>query len=64
MELVGDLGHVKSCFDPSRDGVTVGEVRCTICAKHTIGPGIILDASDRTPRSRGKSGSSFCSICR
>jgi hypothetical protein len=64
MELVGDLGHVKSCFNPFGDGVTVSEVRCTVCAKHTIGSGIILDASDGTPRSRDKSGSSFWSICR
>jgi hypothetical protein len=45
-ELLGDVGHVKSCFDPSGDGVTVGEVRCMVCAKHTIGSRIILDASD------------------
>jgi hypothetical protein len=55
---------VKSCFDPSGDGVTVGEVRCTVCAKHTIGSGTILDASDGTPRSGSSSGSSFRSICR
>jgi hypothetical protein len=24
--------------------------RCTVCAKHTIGSEIILDAPDRTPR--------------
>jgi hypothetical protein len=24
--------------------------RCTVCAKHTIGLGIILDAPDSTPR--------------
>jgi hypothetical protein len=24
--------------------------RCTVCAKHTIGPEIILDAPDGTPR--------------
>jgi hypothetical protein len=24
--------------------------RCTVCAKHTIGLGIILDAPDGTPR--------------
>jgi hypothetical protein len=64
MELLGDVGHVKSCFDPSREGVTVGEVSCTVCAKHTIGSGIILDASDGTPRSGGSSGILFRSICR
>ena len=33
--------------------------RCTVCAKHTIGSEIILDAPDSTPRGRGSSGSSF-----
>ena len=33
--------------------------RCTVCAKHTIGSEIILDAPDGTPRSRGSSESSF-----
>jgi hypothetical protein len=64
MEHLGDVSHVKSCFDPSGDGVTIGEVGCTVCAKHTIGSGIILHAFDSTPRSRGSSGSSFRSICR
>ena len=26
------------------------QVRCTVCAKHTIGPEIILDAPNGTPR--------------
>jgi hypothetical protein len=26
------------------------EDRCTVCAKHTIGLGIVLDAHDGTPR--------------
>jgi hypothetical protein len=64
MELLGDVGHVKSCFDPSGDGVTVGEVRRTVCAKHTVGSGTILDAPGGTPGSGGSSGSSFRSICR
>jgi hypothetical protein len=33
--------------------------RCTICAKHTIGLDIILDAPNDTSRSRGSSGSSI-----
>ena len=36
--------------------------RCTVCAKHTIGSEIVLDALDGTPRLRGSSGSSFWSI--
>jgi hypothetical protein len=25
MELLGDMGHVESCFDPFRESVSVGE---------------------------------------
>ena len=32
---------------------------CTVCAKHTIGTEIVLDALDGTPRCRDSSGSSF-----
>jgi hypothetical protein len=50
LELQGDVGHVKSCFGPFGD--TVGNVqdRCIVCDKHTIGPEIVLDAPDSTPR--------------
>jgi hypothetical protein len=50
MELQGDMGHVKSHFGPFGD--TVGNVqdRCIVCAKHIIGPEIVLDAPDSTPR--------------
>jgi hypothetical protein len=30
--------------------------RSTVCAKHTIGLEIVLDASDGSPRRRGSSG--------
>ena len=33
--------------------------RCTVCAEHTIGSEIILDAPDVTPRCRGSCGISF-----
>ena len=33
--------------------------RCMVCAKHTIGSEIILDAPVGTPRRRGSSGNSF-----
>ena len=33
--------------------------RCTVCAKHTIGLEIILDAPDGTPRGRGSCGILF-----
>jgi hypothetical protein len=33
MELLGDVGHVKSCFGLFGDGASVSEDRCTVCAK-------------------------------
>jgi hypothetical protein len=38
--------------------------RCTVCAKHTIGSGIVLDPPDGTSKRRGSSGSSFRSVWR
>jgi hypothetical protein len=35
------------------------QYRCTVCAEHTIGSKIVLDAPDGTPRGQGSSGSSF-----
>ena len=49
MELLGDVGHVESHFFPFEDSVSVGADRSTICAKHTIGSEIILDAPNGTP---------------
>ena len=51
MELLGDMGLVESCFGPFGDIVLVSvEDRCTVCAKRTIGSGIVLDAPDGTTR--------------
>jgi hypothetical protein len=50
MELLDDVGHVESHFGPLGDSVSVGQDRCTVCAKHTIGSEIILDAPDGTHR--------------
>jgi hypothetical protein len=50
MELLGDVGHVESRFDPFRDGVSFSARKLHNCAKCTIGSGIILDALDGTPR--------------
>jgi hypothetical protein len=50
MEHLGDGGHVKSCFDPFGDDVSVMQDKCTVCAKCTIGSGTFLDAPDGTPR--------------
>ena len=53
MELLGDLVHVEPRFDPFGDSVSVVQVRCTVCAKRTIGSAFILDVPDGTPRRRG-----------
>jgi hypothetical protein len=50
MEHLGDVGHVKSCFGPFGDGVSVVQDRCKVCAKRTIGSRIILDVADGTHR--------------
>jgi hypothetical protein len=48
IELLGDVGHVESCFGPFEVGVSV-HARM-VCIKRTIGSVIILDAPDGTPR--------------
>ena len=48
MELLGAVGHVKSCFGAFGDGVSVS-ARYMVCAKRTIGSEIVLDAPDGTP---------------
>jgi hypothetical protein len=50
MELLGDVGHLESCFFPFEDSVSVGAIFCIVCARHTIGLEIILDALDGTLR--------------
>jgi hypothetical protein len=40
MELLGDMGHVT--------GLVSVQDRCTVCAKHTIGLEIVLDALNGT----------------
>ena len=50
MELLGDVGHVESHFPLFEDIVSVGANRCTVCAKHTIGSEIVLDAPDGATR--------------
>ena len=44
MELLGDTGHVESCFDSFGDGVSVGARQVMVCAKRTIGSEAVLDA--------------------
>ena len=50
MELLGDMGHVESCFSLFGECVTSVQERCTVCVKRTIGSEIVLDAPDGTPR--------------
>ena len=50
MELLGDVGHVESHFGSFGDMLVSVQYRCTVCAEHTIGLEIILDALDGTPR--------------
>jgi hypothetical protein len=49
MELLGDVGHVESSFGLFGDGVSLQD-RCTVCAKCTMGSGIVLNAPDGTPK--------------
>jgi hypothetical protein len=50
MELLGDVGLMESRLGLFGDSFSVGASRCTVCAKHTTGSEIILDAPDGTPR--------------
>jgi hypothetical protein len=50
MEHLGDVGHRESRFGPFRMVLVSVQDSCTVCAMHTIGSEIILDAADSTPR--------------
>ena len=50
LELLGDVGHVKSCFGPFGDSVNLAQDACTVCVERTIGSEIDLDAPIGTPR--------------
>jgi hypothetical protein len=50
MELIGDVGHDDSCFGPIGDNVSVGATKVHVCAKCTIGSGMVLVEADGTPR--------------
>jgi hypothetical protein len=50
MELLGDVGQVESHFGHLEIVLVSVKDRCTVCAKHTIGLEIILDALDGTPK--------------
>ena len=42
MELLGDVGHVKSHFGLFGDSIGVGAISCTLCVERTIGSNIDL----------------------
>ena len=50
MELLGDVGHVESRSVCLEMVLVLVQERCTVCAEHTIGTKIVLDAPDGTPR--------------
>jgi hypothetical protein len=49
MVLLGDVGHVESCFILFGTVLVSVQGRCTVCAKRTIGSEIILDTPDGPP---------------
>jgi hypothetical protein len=50
MELQGELGRVESHFGRFGDSAGIGSRQVQVCAKHTVGLEIVLDAPDSTPR--------------
>ena len=50
MVLLRDEAQVEAHFGPLGDSANLEADRCTVCAKHTIGSEIILDAPNGTPR--------------
>jgi hypothetical protein len=44
MELINDKAHVEAHFCPLEMLLILTQDTCTVCAKHTIGSKIILDA--------------------
>ena len=50
MELLGDVGDVESHSVRLEMVLVLVQDRCMVCAEHTIGSEIVLDAPDGTPR--------------
>ena len=50
MELLGDMRHGESCSVRLEMVPILTQDQCTVCAEHTIGLEIILDAPNETPR--------------
>jgi hypothetical protein len=54
MVLLGDEAQVEARFGPFGYSANLdAKNRCTVCAEHSIGSEIILDAPDGTLRLRG-----------
>ena len=49
MVLLGDELEVEAHFSPFGDSVNLDTDRCMVCAEHTLGSEIILDAPNETP---------------
>ena len=50
MVLLGDERLVEAHFGPFGDSAGLDVDRCTVCAEHTIGLQIVLDAPDGATR--------------
>ena len=50
MELLGDVGHVESRSVHLEMVLVLVQDRCTVCAKHTLGSDVVLDAPNGPPR--------------
>ena len=50
MVLLHDEVQVEAHFGPLGNSANLDLDMCTVCAKHTIGSKIVLDAPDGTPR--------------
>ena len=59
MELLGDMGHVESRAVRLEMVFVLVQERCTVCAVHTIGSEIVLDAPDELLADVGHVESSF-----
>jgi hypothetical protein len=49
MLLLGDEAHVEARFSPFGDSASLMQDECMVCAEHTIGSKIVLDAPNNTP---------------
>ena len=64
MELLGDMGHVESRSVSLEMVLVLVQDRCMVCAEHTIGSKIVLDAPNGIPRRRASCGISVWYIWR